>query len=462
MVLKRVLIIDDEENILTSLKGVLSDEGFSVEVAKGGAAAFQKLKKFRPDVILLDIWMPEEDGLSVLAKLKKWDPTVDVVMLSGHGTVETAVRAIKLGAFDFLEKPLHFDKLLLLLKHVFDLSDLKDEHRQLRAELKQEEKLIGDSPEMTRLKGLVSVTGPSNGWVLIEGENGTGKELVARSLHEQSPRRSERFVAVNCAAIPDELIESELFGHEKGSFTGAHERKIGKFELAHRGTLFLDEVGDMGLKMQAKILRALQECTIQRVGGEEAIELDLRVIAATNKDLKKSIRNGEFREDLYYRLKVIPIMVPPLRDRPQDIPLLVEHFVRRYSNIRDQRVSEATSLLLQSYPWPGNVRELKNWVERACILSKASVIDVQDIDSVRGMVSGDDDSDSILEMMSLEEKSLRTARAAFEKQFIMKMLSENGGNISKTAQTIGVERSHLHKKIKSYGIEVKETGVEIR
>lgn len=458
MVLKRVLVIDDEENILKSLKGVLEDEGFTVETAKGGPQAFQKLKKFTPDVVLLDIWMPDEDGISVLARLKKWDPQVDVIMMSGHGTVETAVKAIKLGAFDFLEKPLHFDKLLLLLKHVFDLQDLQVENRQLRAELKEEEKLIGGSVGMTRLRSLVSVTGPSSGWVLVEGENGTGKELVARSLHEQSLRAKERFVAVNCAAIPDDLIESELFGHERGSFTGAHDRKIGKFELAHKGTLFLDEVGDMGPKMQAKILRALQECSIQRVGGEEMIELDLRVIAATNKDLKKSIRNGEFREDLYYRLKVIPIMVPPLRERKEDIPELVKHFVKRYANRRDQRIGDETLRLLQSYPWPGNVRELKNWVERACILSQEEVIEVPDIEAVRLM----DEPEGASDVGGFGEKSFRSARAHFEKRFIIQMLSENGGNVSKTAQTIGVERSHLHKKIKSYGIEVKDTGVETR
>lgn len=452
MVLKRVLIIDDEENIRTSLKGVLQDEGFLVETAKGGPAAYQLLKKFTPDVILLDIWMPEEDGITVLGKLKIWDPDCRVIMMSGHGTVETAVKAIKLGAFDFLEKPLHFDKILVLLKHVFDLQDLQDENRQLRQELREGEQLIGDSIAMARLRHLISVTGPSSGWVLIEGENGTGKELVARSLHHQSLRARERFVAVNCAAIPDELIESELFGHEKGAFTGAHDRKIGKFELAHGGTLFLDEVGDMGAKMQAKILRALQECTIQRVGGDQSIEVDIRVIAATNKDLKKSIRNGEFREDLYYRLKVIPIMVPPLRERKEDLMELVEHFIRRYSSRREQRVSAATAQLLQSYPWPGNVRELKNWVERACILCQDDVIDVQDIETVRGLMAAPKEVD----LVDFEEKSLRTARAAFEKQFIERMLSENSGNVSKTAQIIGVERSHLHKKMKSYGIELKE------
>lgn len=267
MVLKRVLLIDDEENILTSLRGVLEDEGFVVEVAKNGQVGVQKFRRFSPDVTLLDIWMPEEDGLSVLERIKRLDPQATVIMMSGHGTVETAVRTIKLGAFDFLEKPIDFHKVLLLLEHVFELRALKNENRYLREELEEVEQLIGETEAMNRLKSLIDVAAPSNGWVMVLGENGTGKELVARALHHGSPRSKERFVAVNCAAIPDELIESELFGHEKGSFTGAHERKVGKFELAHGGTLFLDEVGDMGAKMQAKILRALQEGYIQRVGG---------------------------------------------------------------------------------------------------------------------------------------------------------------------------------------------------
>jgi two-component system, NtrC family, nitrogen regulation response regulator NtrX len=449
MVLKRVLLIDDEQNILTSLRGVLEDEGFVVETARSGALGLQLLKKFSPDVIFLDIWMPEEDGISILEKIKKTDSSACVIMMSGHGTVETAVKTIKLGAFDFLEKPIHFDKVLVLLKHVFELKDLQTENQQLRNALETEETLIGESSAMQRLSHLINVAAPSNGWVVLHGENGTGKELVARALHKGSPRFRERFVAVNCAAIPDELIESELFGHEKGSFTGAVDRKIGKFEQAHGGTLFLDEVGDMGPKMQAKILRALQENVIQRVGGDETIEVDIRVIAATNKDLKRSIKNGEFREDLYFRLNVIPIVVPTLRERRDDIPLLVNHFVRRYSGGKMRRVSESTLRLLQSYPWPGNVRELKNWVERACILSQSEVIDSFEPDAFEG-----NDSEGEEDVFSFEEKSLRAARATFEKHFIMKMLAENGGNVSRTAQIIGVERSHLHKKMRIFGIEI--------
>lgn len=449
MVLKKILVIDDEENILATLKGVLEDEKFIVETAKSGNLGLQRLKKFNPDAVLLDIWMTGDDGVVVLEKIKKSHPDIPVVMMSGHATVETAVKTIKLGAFDFLEKPIHFDKLLLLLSHLFALKDLKDENEYLKQELQYEDFIIGRSPAMLKLKKLIEVTAPSNGWVMLQGENGTGKELVARALHQGSPRSKGRFVAVNCAAIPDELIESELFGHEKGSFTGAHDRKIGKFEQANGGTLFLDEVGDMGLKMQAKILRALQECTIQRVGGDESIDLDLRVIAATNKDLKKAIKDGEFREDLFYRLNVIPIQVAPLRDRKEDIPGLIQHFIKRYSSGKVKKISEKTCEMLASYLWPGNVRELKNWVERACILSRTDTIDSVEIEDCEQVITQD--------FFNGEDKSLRSARAVFEKQFIVKMLNENGGNVSKTANTIGVERSHLHKKMKVYGIEPNTT-----
>lgn len=442
MVLRKCLIIDDEQNIRLTLSGVLEDEKFQVETASNGVQGLEKVRSFRPDVVLLDIWMDGDDGIVVLEKIKKIDPEIDVLMMSGHGSVETAVKAIKLGAFDFLEKPLHFDKVLVLLEHVYSFRKLRDENRSLREALHDEEPLIGSSAPIRRLRNLISVTAPSNGWVLIQGENGTGKELVARALHKSSPRSANRFVAVNCAAIPDELIESELFGHEKGSFTGAFERKIGRFEQADGGTLFLDEVGDMGLKMQAKVLRVLQECVIQRVGGDAPIELDIRVIAATNKDLMKSIEKGEFREDLFYRLNVIPIRVPPLRERSEDIGELVDHFVHRYSGGRTRSITASTLKALKSYPWPGNVRELKNWVERACILSPLDQIDSTEFE---GPATGFDDTD--------DTESLRSARAAFEKQFIVRMLNENGGNISKTAQRIGLERSHLHKKMKTYGIE---------
>lgn len=448
MVLRKCLIIDDEQNIRLTLKGVLEDEKFSVETANNGAVGLDKIRSFRPDVVLLDIWMEGDDGVCVLEKIKQLDPEIEVIMMSGHGTVETAVKTIKLGAFDFLEKPLHFDKVLLLLEHAFALRKLREENRSLRAALHDEEPLIGGSLPIRRLRSLIQVTAPSNGWVLIQGENGTGKELVARALHKGSPRAQNRFVAVNCAAIPDELIESELFGHEKGSFTGAFERKIGRFEQAEGGSLFLDEVGDMGLKMQSKVLRVLQESIIQRVGGDANIELNLRVIAATNKDLTRSMEKGEFREDLFYRLNVIPIRVPPLRERTDDIPLLVEHFIHRYSGGRTRRVTPSMMKGLKSYSWPGNVRELKNWVERACILSPGEVI--ENIEFEGPNPTWDDESSS--------DETLRGARAIFEKQFIVRMLSENGGNISKTAQRIGLERSHLHKKMKTYGIDTTNTG----
>ena len=451
MVLRKVLIIDDEENILDSLKGVLEDEGFQVETAKSGTPGIQKVRKFAPDIVLLDIWMPGDDGLHVLEKIKGINPDLPVIMMSGHGTVETAVKAIKLGAFDFLEKPIHFDKLLVMLEHAFELESLKKENKILRDTIEGEEQLIGKSAQMVHLRELISLTAPSNGWVMIRGENGTGKELVAKTLHRESLRAKERFVAVNCAAIPDELIESELFGHEKGSFTGAHERKIGKFELANGGTLFLDEVGDMGHKMQAKILRALEECVIQRVGGQDSIELDLRVVCATNKDLKKEIKLGNFREDLFYRLNVIPLTVPSLRERREDIPLLVRYFLESFSGNRKIDISSTALEALQTYPWPGNVRELKNWIERACILSSGNDLQWTGLDR-------DEAAPESPDLASPQEKSLREARANFEKQFILKVLAENGGNVSKTAQHIGVERSHLHKKIKAYGIDISDQG----
>jgi len=451
MVLRKVLIIDDEENILDSLKGVLEDEGFQVETAKSGTPGIQKVRKFAPDIVLLDIWMPGDDGLHVLEKIKGINPDLPVIMMSGHGTVETAVKAIKLGAFDFLEKPIHFDKLLVMLEHAFELESLKKENKILRDTIEGEEQLIGKSAGMVHLRELISLTAPSNGWVMIRGENGTGKELVAKTLHRESLRAKERFVAVNCAAIPDELIESELFGHEKGSFTGAHERKIGKFELANGGTLFLDEVGDMGHKMQAKILRALEECVIQRVGGQDSIELDLRVVCATNKDLKKEIKLGNFREDLFYRLNVIPLTVPSLRERREDIPLLVRYFLESFSGNRKIDISSTALEALQTYPWPGNVRELKNWIERACILSSGNDLQWTGLDR-------DEAAPESPDLASPQEKSLREARANFEKQFILKVLAENGGNVSKTAQHIGVERSHLHKKIKAYGIDISDQG----
>lgn len=451
MVLKKILIIDDEVNILDSLKGVLEDEGFLVEVAKTSSEGLEACKRFCPDVVILDIWLGSDDGLTLLEKIKRRNSEQTVIMISGHGTVESAVKSIKLGAFDFLEKPIHFDKLLVMLEHALELKDLKCENQILRDAMSGEEVLIGNSFSMKQLKNLISLAAPSNGWTMIQGENGTGKELVARTIHRQSPRSKKRFIAVNCAAIPDELIESELFGHEKGSFTGAFEKRLGKFELAHGGTLFLDEVGDMSPKMQAKILRALQECVIQRVGGKDNIELDLRVVCATNKDLKQEIEKGRFREDLFYRLNVIPVAVPPLRERKEDIPQLVEHFVRLFSPAQSQFELNEGLATLESYSWPGNVRELKNWVERACILSGGHPINFSCFDGVF-------EPSSEPYLSSSFPKSLRKARAQFEKAFILRVLEENDGNISKTAQNIGMERSHLHKKIKLYGIEMTDSG----
>lgn len=444
MILKKVLVVDDEANILTAMKGVLEDEGFVVAVAKNAEEGLQKAKQFVPDVALLDIWMSEEDGVSLLGKLKKVAPGIEVIMMSGHGTVETAVKTIKMGAFDFLEKPVHFEKLLVLLNHVFEMRALRRENEYLRQELGGDGELLGESQEIQRLREAIAITAPSNGWVLLCGENGTGKELVARILHQNSLRNQKFFVAVNCAALPDDLVEIELFGCEKGAFHGASELKVGKMEQASGGTLFLDEIGDMSLKAQGKILRVLEEGVVTRVGGKDPIEIDLRVIASTHQDLRRNIREGTFREALFYRLNVIPVFVPPLRLRREDIPLLAEHFLCRYGGGKKMELSESTRQFMQTYPWPGNVRELKNWVERACILAPGLKIEATDFHAGMEEVT----------VLSEQERNFHLARAAFEKQFLLQMLTENGGNIGNTAQKIGVDRNQLQQKMKSYGIEV--------
>ncbi len=463
---KKILVVDDEENILISLKGGLEDEGYLVDVASSAEAFLDKFPVFLPDAVLLDIWMPHKDGLYLLPKIREMDPHVTIIMMSGHGSVETAVRTIKLGAFDFLEKPIHFDKLILLLKHAFELKKLSTENQFLKEELRQRQGLIGRSLGMENLRELVHIAGPSNGWVLIQGENGTGKELVAWALHQASHRQSKgAFVAVNCAAIPEDLIESELFGHEKGAFTGAFERRMGKFEQADGGTLFLDEVGDMSLKVQSKILRALEEMSFQRVGGRETLEVNVRVIAATNKDLKKAIEDKTFREDLFFRLNVIPVRVPPLRERKEDVPLLIEHYLSVFSGGKKKIVEASSWELLCQYSWPGNVRELKNWVERACILSRSDSIDayVSDFLSEEHVTKHNFNPNlgkginarSIDAWVTLSGASFKEARELFEKKYLTNVLKANDWNVTKTAQIIRMERSALHKKMKAYSIDVE-------
>jgi two-component system nitrogen regulation response regulator NtrX len=400
--------------------------------------------------------MPGMDGMEVLERMKGQIPNLPVIMISGHGNIELAVKAVKLGAYDFIEKPLSLEKVLLAVNNALLFSKLEQENRALRQEVERKYEIVGNSAEVQKLKEQIKIVAPTNGWVLINGENGTGKELVARAIHRLSLRAERSFVEVNCAAIPEELIESELFGHEKGSFTGALTKKRGKFDLAHEGTLFLDEIADMSLKTQAKILRILQEQKFERVGGTEMIYVDVRVIAATNRDLMEEIQKGKFREDLFYRLNVIPLTAPPLRERRGDIPLLVEYFIEAFcleNNKEKKKISPEAMELLTGYAWPGNVRELKNLVERMVIMTRGPVIEEKDVpDPVR------EHPKAPLEFSFFDFDLLRDARREFEKRFIMKKLSENDENISKTAERIGIERSNLHRKIKSYEIAMRKEG----
>jgi len=450
---KQILVVDDEERIRQSLNGVLKDEGYEVLEVKDGAQALKQIEVEPPDLILLDIWMPGMDGMETLERIKKQIPNLPVIMISGHANIELAVKATKLGAYDFIEKPLSLEKVLLAVNNALVFSRLEQENRALRQEIEKKYEMVGTSATIQQLKEQIKIVAPTNGWVLISGENGTGKELVARGIHRLSLRADKPFVEVNCAAIPEELIESELFGHEKGSFTGALTKRRGKFDQANEGTIFLDEIADMSLKTQAKILRILQEQKFERVGGTEMIFVDVRVVAATNRGLQEEIQKGRFREDLYYRLNVIPLVVPPLRERKGDLPILVEHFIAEFcleNHKEAKKISPEAMNLLVSYPWPGNVRELKNVVERMVIMTPGAVIEAKNVpDPVRQQRKAQAES------YFLDYHLLRDARREFEKLFIIKKLQENEENISKTAEVIGIERSNLHRKIKSYGIEMK-------
>ena len=445
-----ILIVDDEENIRLSLKGGLEDEGYQIVLAASGEEAFKVLEQTEVDLLLLDIWMPGMDGLTVLERLKKDLPSLPVIIMTGHGSIDTAVRATRLGALDFIEKPLDLNKLIITIANALHLKALEQENALLRKKTAKDDEIIGTSPSMTRLKEEVDRAAASDAWVLILGENGAGKELVARRLHRFSRRAEKPFIEVNCAAIPAELIESELFGHEKGAFTGAADRKRGKFDLAHQGTLFLDEIADMSLSTQAKILRILQEQRFERVGGAQTIQVDVRVFTATNKDLEQEIEEGRFRQDLYYRLNVIPIRVPPLRQRKEDIPELARHFLRLFNAQKgDEKkvlTDEAIHKLMQ-HDWPGNVRELKNIIERLVIMTPGEAIDADQI-----LPLGKRSASELDLFLGMEQ--LKDARAAFERLFIEKKLQECAYNISKTADLIGVERSNLHRKIKGLGIDV--------
>jgi two-component system nitrogen regulation response regulator NtrX len=440
----RILIVDDEQGIRKTLAGLLSDEGYEAVAAHDGESGLAAVREHLPELVLLDIAMPGRDGLDILEELRGSWPGLPVIMMSGHGTIETAVRATQLGAFDFIEKPLGADKLLLTIGHALERSQLERENRELRARAVRAHEILGGSPPIQTLKEQIQVAGPTNGWVLITGENGTGKEMVAKQLHVHSKRADGPFVEVNCAAIPEELIESELFGHEKGAFTGAIAQKRGKFELANGGTIFLDEIADMSLRTQAKILRILQEHKFERVGGTETIEVDVRVIAATNKSLEKEIQEGSFREDLYYRLNVIPFHVPPLRERREDIPELVKAFAEEFcvdSGARPKSVTGRALALLQSYAWPGNVRELRNLVERLVLMTPGPRIRAQDLP---------EDLRSGARPAEMGGATLDEARKEFERRFLLARLEENGWNVSRTAESIGIARESLSRKMRTY------------
>ncbi len=450
-----ILLVDDEPQILQMVSGLLQDEGYEVLTANDGENGVRLVREDNPDLVLLDIALPGMDGLEVLQELKRVAPTLPVIMISAYGSVENAVRATRLGAYDFIEKPPHADKILLTVRNALELARLAEENRRLRLKAAPGREIIGQSEAIRQLREKVRIVAPTNASVLITGENGTGKELVARALHALSGRAHRPFVEVNCAAIPEELIESELFGHEKGSFTGATSRRQGKFDLAHEGTLFLDEIGDMSLKTQAKILRILEEQRFERVGGSRPIQVDARVVAATNKNLEEEIVRGTFREDLYHRINVIPLPVPPLRDRREDIPLLVEYFLKELATENETSAKTLTAAALEALstlPWPGNVRELKNFIWRLAILAPRPTIDLDDLALASPALAagGPAEPDPLKAMLSLP--SFREARAQFEKEYLRRKLAECDGSVSTVAEMVGLERSHLYRKLRAYAL----------
>ncbi|HTH01007.1 MAG TPA: sigma-54 dependent transcriptional regulator [Vicinamibacterales bacterium] len=453
----RILVIDDEAEIRRSVRMILEYEGYEVIEASSGPEGLTLAEREAPDLVFLDIKMPGMDGLDALQRIKAANDTLPVVIISGHGTVSTAVEATKLGAFDFIEKPLASERVLVTIRNALDQTRLRDENISLKRAVEIRHQMVGESPALRQVWDAIKRAAPTNATVLLLGESGSGKELVARSIHRNSLRSRDRFVQVNCAAIPEELIESELFGHEKGSFTGATEKQIGKFEQADRGTIFLDEVGDMSAKTQAKVLRVLQEGEVERLGSAKTIKVDVRVIAATNKDLEAEIEKGNFREDLYFRLSVIPIRVPPLRDRREDIPALVRHFADLFSrdnNRRPPRFTPSALDHLQRARWKGNVRELKNTVERLIIMTPGEAIDVDDLRDIVRLEAKATGGDNEKERPG----TLREFKESAERTFLVGKLRENNWNISKTAEVIGTPRSNLYKKLEQYGISQEVDG----
>ncbi len=444
---RTVLVVDDEDLIRSTIAGILSDEDYDVKLAKDGFEALSIMKNYEPHIVLLDIWLPQMDGIEILKKIKEQYQDTIVIMISGHGTIDTAVKTIKMGAYDFIEKPLSADKLLITISNGLKVFNLQQENKQLKVKIDRKYELISGSGIMEELKKKIAIIAPSDSWILITGDNGTGKELVANAIHRMSSRANMPFIDVNCAAIPEELLESELFGHEKGAFTGADRRRIGKLELADKGTLFLDEVGDMSIRMQAKLLRTLEEGRFTRIGGNDTIDVDIRVIAATNKSIREEIKAGRFREDLFYRLNVIPIHIPSLRERREDIPVLVNYFLKEKNEISKHKkiITPEAVGVLSTYDWEGNVRELKNLIERLLVLVERDTVDVDDLPrEVREHKNNSGEQ---------PDDRLHSAKSAFEKDYIIRMLRENNWNITKTAAKIGISRENLSRKMKLLGIE---------
>jgi len=454
-----ILIVDDEPAILTTLSGILSDEGYEVHVADNGLEVIPLVQAHPPALVLLDIWMPEPDGIETLQRLKTFLPELIVIMMSGHGSIETAVKAIKLGAYDYIEKPLSLEKVVLMVQHALNEFRLQEENRSLKRLVEKKYEMVGASQPILRLKEQIRLAGPSQARVLISGENGTGKELVARMIHSKSPRRNGPFLEINCAAIPENLIESELFGYEKGAFTGAQQRKKGQFELASGGTLFLDEIADMSLSTQAKVLRVLQEQEFLRVGGHLRVHVDVRVIAASNKDLEQEIQKGNFREDLFYRLNVIPLQAPPLRNRLDDLSLLVSYFMKEIAEeqgVRPKRLTPEAFALLEQYHWPGNVRELRNLTERLLIMSPTPMITSHDLPA---FIKGKAEEEGPLPVKKGRLIPLKEARSLFEKEHILSALATKHWNIPQAAEALQIERTHLYRKMKVLGIKPPEAAL---
>ncbi len=445
----KILIVDDEKNIITTISAILQDEDHIVYSAPSGEEALSFLRKNDVDLIILDVWLPDIDGVEILERVKKTNPDIAILMISGHGSIDIAVKATKMGAFDFLEKPPSMERIITAVNNALEQLRLKRENVRLLKNLSQDDEMIGESKPMQEVRAIIERAAATSARVFITGDNGTGKELVARAIHRKSLRADKPFVKVNCAAIPDELIESELFGHEKGSFTGAVGRKLGKFEVANRGTIFLDEICDMSASAQAKVLRVLQEQQFERVGGNETITVDVRVISATNVNVKRAIEEERFREDLYFRLNVIPIHVPDLSERREDIPLLINYFIEKFSKEHgtgSKEISPEGIQLLVEYPWPGNVRELKNIIERLCIMVPGQIITETDIQE---HLESDES-----EVIQTDISSFKKAKEQFEREFIINALKRNGKNVSQTAQEMGIERTNLYRKIKQYNINV--------